>query len=63
MKKDMSYKLDECARLWMRSDESGWRLATAEESDRLYFSHPEFAAQAFWVADRTGDGAVLPLAA
>jgi hypothetical protein len=64
MKKEMSYKLDDCARLWVRSGNSEWRLATPDESDRIYLSYPEIAVQAFWVGDsRAINGVEMSLAA
>lgn len=52
MKNETSYKLDSNARLWVRSRDSRWQLASPEEADRIFLCYPEIAAQAFWIGER-----------
>ena len=61
--KNVSYRLDHKARLWVRSEGQGWHFASPDESEQIFLSYPEIALQAFWVGLPRRQGAVLPLAA
>ena len=51
MTRDTSFKLDRSARLWIRSRSVEWRLASLEETETIYLTHPEITLQAFWNLD------------
>ncbi len=63
MKKDISFKLDDRARLWMRPRGGDWKLASREEAERVFLAYPEIAVQALWLGDRPAKTKALAAAA
>ena len=63
MTSDISFKLDQSARLWVRPRGSDWKLASREEAEQVYRAYPEIAVQAFWMDDHSAKSKALVLAA